>query len=424
MHPPLHILNARVLTFDPASNAPPSDWSALLGVVPAANVAIDRGVITHLAPAPQPLPAKPSAIAIDARSCVLMPAFVDCHTHLCWAGSRLDEWERKLAGASYLEILNAGGGIMSTVRAVRDASQQQLTDLTLQRLHTVLSLGTTTIEIKSGYGLTAAHELKMLRAIHDAASRWPGTVIPTALLGHAIDPAFASREVFIDHVINDALPAVHAEFPRIAIDAYCEQGAWSVAECVRLFEKARDLGHPIRVHADQFNSLGMVREAARLGAISVDHLEASSNDDWTFLASSSTAPVILPCCGFHLDNRYAKPAPYTNAARATATPPRLCIATNSNPGSAPCLSMPTAIALAVRQCGLPIPLALHAATRAPASLLGLHNSARIRIGDRADLLLLSSTDERDLAYRLSDPSIIQNVIVSGRTAPPHASMPS
>ncbi|MGE3108190.1 MAG: imidazolonepropionase [Phycisphaerales bacterium] len=397
-HPVRYIRRARVITLDPQRCAPANP----LGVVERADVSIRDGIVESLDDGGQ-ADAGSAPDVMDAEGGVVMPGLVDCHTHLCWAGSRLDEWERKLGGASYLELLAAGGGIMSTVRAVRAASRDELADRTLERLRVALSLGTTTIEIKSGYGLSAEHELKMLRAIGDAASRWPGTVVRTALLGHAIDPEAASPAEFVDRTIDETLAAVHEEFPGMTVDAYCETGAWSARDCVRLFERAREFGHPIRVHADQFNSLGMVREAIRLGAVSVDHLEATGAADWGMIAGSRTAAVILPCCGFHLDNRYARPP--------NGIP--VCIATNANPGSAPCVSMPMALALAVRACGVPIPEAILGATARPARLLGLPDRGVIRPGARADLLLLSTSDERDLMYRFGDASMIRSVVVGG-----------
>jgi len=184
-------------------------------------------------------------MAIEAGGRVLLPGFVDAHTHACWAGDRLAEFEMKLRGAGYLDILKAGGGILSTVRAVRAASGSELAENLLQRLGLMLKEGTTTVEVKSGYGLTTRDELKMLRAIAAAAQHFAGTVVPTALLGHAMDP---DQPHFVDTVVNETLPAVHDEFPGIAIDAFCEQGAWSLADCRRLFERARSLG-PINLTA-------------------------------------------------------------------------------------------------------------------------------------------------------------------------------
>ncbi len=363
------------------------------------DVRIEHGRIAAIAGT---LPVAPGDAIVEASGRGLLPGFVDCHTHACWAGHRLDEWAGRLAGVPYLDILRAGGGIMATVRAVRDASLAELIAHLLDRLTRMLRGGTTTIEIKSGYGLTAAHELKMLHAIATAQSHWPGTIVPTALLGHAIDPDVPD---FVDRTIRETLPAVSAEFPGITIDAYCERGAWSVEDCERLFVAAREAGHPVRVHADQFNSLGMTPAAVRLGAVSVDHLEASTDADISALGGATTFAVGLPLCGLHLaDGRFA------DLRRASDAGARIAIATNHNPGSAPSGSMPLAIGAAVRWCGLSPREAIDAATRTPAALLAAcgaetDNRGEIRPGAWADLVLLRHTDERALAYELGEDPV-------------------
>lgn len=383
---PVLISNARVLTLADGSRPRRGAEAADLSVLADADVLIRDGLIAAVGAS---LPTEPAARVIDAAGRVLMPAFVDCHTHACWAGDRLDEWERKLRGATYLEILESGGGIMSTVRAVRRASQAELAEGLLGRLNSMLTEGTTACEVKSGYGLSTADELKMLRAISDAAVLWPGRVRPTACIGHAKDP---DTPDFVDRTIKETLPAVHAEFPGCTIDAYCERGAWTLEETVRLFEAAGELGHPLRVHADQFNELGMLDSAIGLGAVSVDHLEATSPDALIRLAESETMGVMLPCSGFHVDGRYGNGRAFIDAGGA------LAIATNFNPGSAPCLSIPTAISLAVRHLGLTPAEAVTAATINAAALLGFHDAGVIEPGRRADLLLLRHADERRLAH--------------------------
>ena len=229
-------------------------------------------------------------------------------------------------------------------------------------------------------------------------------VVATALLGHAIDPDISR---FVDRTINETLPAVHTTYPSVAVDAFCEKGAWNQTDTVRLLTRAKELGHPIRVHADQFTSMGMVPEAIRLGAVSVDHLEASSKNDLDLLAKSNTFGVILPVCGVHVDGRF------TNVRRFVSSGGLVALATNYNPGSAPCPSMPMAIALAVRYCGLSPAEAVVAATVNPASLLGLNDRGTIAPGQRADLVLLRHTDERMLAYELGgDP--VDVVMLGGR----------
>jgi len=339
--------------------------------------------------------------AVDAAGRVLMPAFVDCHTHACWAGERLDEFDQKLKGATYLEILKAGGGIMSTVRAVRAASEAALVEMLVDRLRVMSREGTATVEVKSGYGLTTADELKMLRAIAAAAEGALGfgvTVVPTALIGHAIDK---EQHDFIERTVGETLDAVHAEFPGITIDAYCEEGAWSLGDCERLFERAMELGHPCRVHADQFHSLGMVRWAAERGFVSVDHLEATGAEDLRALAESGTHGVMLPCSGFQVDDRYADGRAFVDAGGLPV------IATNCNPGSAPTSSMPFAVALATRKLGLTVDEALAACTVNAARVLGFEDRGVIAPGKRADLILLRHTDERMLAQEFGGNPVDQ-----------------
>lgn len=353
------------------------------------------------------IPAPDDARVIEADGRVLLPGFVDAHTHALWAGNRMDEFEAQLAGASYLEVLEAGGGIMSTVRAVRDASRAELTDLLEGRLVRMLRAGTTTVEIKSGYGLSTEHELASLGAIGDAASRFSGSVVRTALLGHAIDPDVPD---FVGRTIEETLPAVSDAFPGVTVDAYCERSAWSLDACIRLFEAARARGHPFRVHADQFNPLGMTEWAAEHGAVSVDHLEASTADGLERLARSDSYAVMLPACGLHLDDRYADGRAFVEAAGSAA---RLVIATNYNPGSAPTFSMPLVIALAVRKLGLTVDEALRACTVNAARLLGLTDRGTIDSGMRADMLLTHLQDERMLAYEIGgDP--VEVVVCGGR----------
>ena len=398
----LLIRNARVVSL--AAGDIPRRGPALaeLSVLAAADVLIEGTTIAAVGPA---VGGSATHEVIDAAGRVLLPAFVDCHTHACWAGDRVEEWELKRRGVSYLDLLARGGGILSTVRAVRAATEDELAALTRARLEAMLREGTTTVEIKSGYGLSTAAELKMLRAIRRAAAGWPGTVVPTALLGHAIEGDAAK---FVAHTIEETLPAISREFPGIAIDAFCEQGAWPVEGCVQLFRRARELGHPIRVHADQFNSLGMIPRALELGTRSIDHLEATTDADLAALAAApSTCGVVLPATGFHTDGRYARAREFVDRGGAIA------VATNCNPGSAPTHSMPFAIALAARGCGLTAAEAISAATVNAAALLGFADRGRIAPGLRADLALLRHRDERMLAYEIGG-NPVDLVICGGR----------
>jgi imidazolonepropionase len=387
----LFVRNARVVT---------GDGSAAL---PHAHV---RVVGQHIAAleADAALEPEPGDTVIEAGGRVLMPGFVDAHTHALWAGDRLDEFELKLKGATYLEIMRAGGGIASTVRSVRQASQAELSARLRERLEIMVGEGTTTVEVKSGYGLTLEHELKMLRAIADAAGDFPGTVVPTALLGHALDVEVPD---FVRLTVEETLPAVHREFPKVAIDAYCEQGAWTLADCRSLMSAAQKLGHPLRLHADQFHRLGAVELAIELGARSLDHLEATPAEALIELAKAGIFGVMLPASGFHLDGRYADGRAFLDAGG------RLVLASNCNPGSAPTSSMPLVIALAARKLGVTAHEAIAATTSSAAELLGLPDRGRVQVGQRADLLLLRHADERQLAYELGGNPVV-NVICGGQ----------
>jgi imidazolonepropionase len=367
-----------------------------LGIIDNGYLLVKDGLIAAIGSGepPEDLAAPGEEImAVDADGRVVMPAFVDCHTHACWAGSRLDEFEMGLRGATYLQILEHGGGIMSTVRATRDTSREELADLLCTRLGMLAAAGTGTVEVKSGYGLTTEDEVKMLRAVHDAAQGVAQSLVGTFLGAHAIDP---TQEGFIDRMIEETLPAVAAEFPGITCDAYCETGAWSVDEVTRLFERATELGCPLRIHVDQFNSLGMLPRAVDMGAVSADHLEASTVEDLRTLAASKTVAVLLPASGFCLDGRYADGRSLIDMGAAVA------IATNFNPGSAPSPSMAFSIALAARRLRLTPAEAITSTTHNAACVLGMQDSVgSLDVGMRADIQLLDCEDERELAWQVA-----------------------
>lgn len=397
----LIIRNARIVTPAPTSAGRPLRGAAMnrLEILPRADVRITAGTIADITPCG----AAPSRVGpgeIDADGRVLMPAFVDCHTHACFAGDRLDEWALKLAGTPYHDILRSGGGIQSSVRAVRAATQRQLADLLRERLQRMVELGSGAIEVKSGYGLSTAEEVKMLGAIRDAAVGSPATIVPTALLGHALDPDLP-RDRFVRTTIEETLPEVVRQFGPIAVDAFVEDGAWTLEEGVKLLDAAKELGCPCRLHADQFTHSGIAelnvrRHAAGRGLRSIDHLEATPADDFGALARTDTIAVLLPCTGLHTDRRYADGRGLIRAGSGVA------VATNFNPGTSPTCSMPMALAMAVRFNGLTPSEAMVAGTLNAASVLGLDDRGALARGRRADMILLRHRDERQLCYEFGD----------------------
>ncbi len=390
------IINAKILSLAGSDTPRRKEEMNDLGIIELGHVLVRGGHIAHVGegvPEESLIGEQEEIPIVDAGGRILMPAFVDCHTHACWVGSRLEEFEMGLRGVPYLEILKQGGGIMSTVRAVRDASQDELSMELLGKLGLMASLGTTTLEVKSGYGLTTNDELKMLRAIHDASQDVTQSIVGTFLGAHAID---TEQKNFTERVIHETLPAVAQEFPGITCDCYCEVGAWSVEETTSLFEKAIELDCPIRAHVDQFNPLGMLSIAVDMGAISVDHLEQSTDAELKHLALSNTIGVLLPASGFCLHDAYARGRAIVDLGCAVA------IATNYNPGSAPCPSMPFTISLACRRLGLTVAEAITASTHNAACTLGLQDKiGSIEKGKQADLQLLDSYDERELAWHIS-----------------------
>lgn len=408
----LFIRRARVLTLALPGSVPgapvrPRRGPALreLGLMPRADIWIQGDKISAVAPE---LPLPPDAEVIDADGRVLMPGFVDCHTHACGPSAPLDEWERALCGATPSELEKDGGGLPAIIHAARTATRKQLAAGLRLRLDALLRGGTTTVEVKSGLGLASEAERKLLGAIQRAASEWPGTVVPTATLGHAVEGEVAA---FTRQIVREVLPEVWHEFPGLTIDARCAPDAWPVEACVRLLERARKHGLPVRVSADQLAPTGMVPEALTLHARSIDHLENASKADLLALAASDTFAVFTPAASFHSGLRYARAGAFADSGGL------LALASDHGPAACPIHAMPFVIALAVRHCGLTVAEAIVAATVNAAAMLGLADRGTIEPGRRADLLLLRHLDERQLAHEVGDNPVVR-VICGGRTVFP------
>jgi imidazolonepropionase len=364
--------------------------------------------------------AYPNAPELDAGGRVVMPGFVDPHTHAIWAGDRAAEFELRLQGKTYLEILAAGGGILSTVHATRTSSLDKLMSETRPRLWSMFTNGTTTAEVKTGYGLRTAAELRMLQALLALNKEGPLEIVPTFLGAHAIAPEFKDRpDAYTALICNTMLPILKEWWPQQApydeppfVDVFCETGAFSLDQSAQILKRARELGFPLKIHADEFDNLGGASLAAELGAVSADHLVKTGPADIEALAASNTVSVALPCTPFGL----AEPH-YTPAQDILDAGGLLAIATDLNPGTAWCENIQFSMALACRYLRLTPAQAIAAATiNSAAAISQAHRLGSIEPGKQADLLILSVDDYRHLGYRFGD-NLVQAVIKKGRLYP-------
>jgi len=339
---------------------------------------------------------------LAGRGLSAIPGLVDCHTHACFAGDRVEEFSLRAGGASYEELHAAGGGILSTVRATRAAGEAGLAAALAGHVGWMLAAGTTTFEAKSGYGLDRDTELAQLRAIRDAGG------IPTWLGAHAVPPEFDDGGAYLDFVLADVLPEA-AELAEAA-DVFLERGAFDADQARRYLEACRDEGLALRLHGDQFTEAGAIPLAIELGARSVDHLEATGPDGVQALAASDVTGVLLPASALFLDRPMPPARALVEAGAAVA------LATDFNPGSAFCESIPLVCSLAATQLHLAPEEALAACTVNAAHVLGRANrKGRIAPGFDADLVLLAAGDWRHLAYHLGGP-VVHTIVHGGRVA--------
>ncbi|HEU5288728.1 MAG TPA: imidazolonepropionase [Candidatus Limnocylindria bacterium] len=408
----LVVRRARVLTLAPLKDERPRIGASAgdVGAIEDGWVAARDGVVvaTGRDDAWERLHLTETATVIDAGGAVVMPGFVDPHTHLCYAGHRWDEFATRRSGGDYLAILERGGGIHSTVRATRDASDAELEALLTRRLAEAAALGTTTIEVKSGYGLEPDAELRMLRVIARASAVTPIDVSATYLALHAMPSQHADdRRAFLQEVVR-AVAQVAAEGIAEAVDAFVERGVFETEEVRPLAKAARDAGLALTVHADQLNDVGATEFAARMKARSADHVANASAAGLRALARAAIPAILLPGSAFFVG--YTAP----DARRFVAADVPIAIATDHNPGTCPLVGMPAAIALAVNLCGLTPQQAIVAATINAAHALrrGDRTGALVK-GRRADIVVLATDDERELAYGLGAP-LVGRVFAAGR----------
>jgi imidazolonepropionase len=388
-----------------------------LALISDGAVAITDGRILAAGPTAEIRRRYVAAQDLDVSGRVILPGFVDAHTHAVWAGDRAAEFEMRLEGRSYMEILAAGGGIMSTVRATRAAPIGQLMRETRARLERMLACGTTTAEVKTGYGLELTVELRLLEAILQLDAAGPPQLVPTFLGAHAVPEEYRGRtEAYVGLVGETMLPAVRAWWeshaagrPLPFVDVFCEQGVFDLEQSRRILTAARALGFPLKIHADEFVALGGTRLAVELGARSADHLLHTPPEEVALLAQSDTVAVALPGTPFGLGEEARAPVRALLEGGGL-----LAIATDLNPGTAWCESMPFTIALACRSLGLTPAQAIAAATINGAAALGLQDrKGSLEPGKDADLIVLDVPDYRHVGYRFGT-NLVSRVVQGGR----------
>ena len=351
---------------------------------------------------------RPDEILEADGGCVL-PAFVDPHTHPVWAGSREDEFDRRLRGETYMDIARSGGGINSTVRATRAASAEHLLDTTLERLDRFLIHGTTTIEAKSGYGLDLETEVRMLEVIREANRVHPVDLHPTCLAAHEIPPEHRNDpEIWVQRLIEEIHPTIAQSDLAEAVDVFCEEGVFDLEQTRRLLAGAEDLGWRIHLHADELTPLGGTELAVEFSALSADHLMCVTQEGIAALARSETVAVLLPGTSFFLRSPWAPARELVDAGCAVA------LATDCNPGSSPTESMPMILALATLGMGLSVAEAITASTLNAAAALGRGDeTGSIEVGKSANLIVLDAPTYHHLVYHYG-VNPVRHVVKGGR----------
>ncbi|HUU82389.1 MAG TPA: imidazolonepropionase [Phycisphaerae bacterium] len=374
-----------------------------------ASLLIDGRAITGFGPHSD-VHAPPGTDVIDAAGGCVVPGLIDCHTHAVYAGTRENEFVQRIEGKTYVEIAESGGGINASVRGIRSATVDDLVESTLPRLHRMLQAGTTTAEIKSGYGLTVDDELKMLRAVRQLRDRQPIELVGTYLAAHTIPREFAGRpDEYLDLVLADEVfERIKREDLAEFCDVFCERSAFDVDQSRRVLETARRHGLIPRVHADQITQMGASRLAAEVGAISADHLETTDDESIAALAGAGTIGVLLPACSFFLS---VDQAPARKLIEADLP---IALATDLNPGSSMIESMALTMSIACTQMRLTPAEALVAATANAAAAINRHNRiGAIATGMQADLLILDVPRFDQWAYHVGR-NCVRTVIKAGR----------
>ncbi len=389
-----------------------------VGVVENAAVAVIDGKIADFGWSRDILEKFEADNVMDAGGRAVCPGFVDPHTHIVFAGDRLNEFELKIKGADYLEILANGGGIISTVNQTRAASLEELIVQSLERLNKMLACGTTTAEVKTGYGLDTETELKMLQAIAELDRGHPIDLVPTFLGAHAIPVEFRENsEAYVDLICGEMLPRAWdwyqtTHFPvqktPFFADVFCEKNAFDLGQSERILRTAKALWFGVKAHVDEFTNLGGSRLAIEMGACSIDHLDTISDEEIALLADSETIGIVTPTVNFNFGN-----TDFADARKLIDSGCAIALSTDYNPGSAPCPSQPVSMAIACRYQKLLPAEAMNAATINAAHAIGLGDRVgSIEVGKQADILILDTNDFRQCAYEFGG-AITHHIIKKG-----------
>lgn len=366
-----------------------------IGLIENAALAVSNGRIAFAGPMSELPDAARAPEQVDLGGRLVTPGLIDCHTHIVFGGERSEEFELRLAGADYANIARAGGGILSTVRATRAATDETLMITAAERLQALMDEGVTTVEIKSGYGLDVPTELRMLRVARFLGRQLPLRVVTTLLAAHALPPD-TDRAAYLSEITGELIPRASAERLADAVDGFCEHIAFTAAEIRAVFQAARERGLPVKLHADQLSDGGGASLAAEFDALSADHLEWTSEAGVAAMARAGTVAVLLPGAFHYLRERQVPPVA---ALRRAGVP--LALATDCNPGTAPVLSILTVMNIGAVQFGLSVEETIAAVTREAARALGrLSDIGTLEVGKRADLAIWNAERPAELVYWL------------------------
>ncbi len=407
----LIIINANELLTLSGNSSRPKTGKQMddLGIIPNGSLAISKDRIIACGSYDEVIDDVlkiPDTVEIDASDKVVMPGFIDCHTHLVFAGSRENEFEQRIKGASYLDILKSGGGILNTVRATRAASKEELIKKSLKHLDTMLKFGTTTIEAKSGYGLTIGDESKQLQVMRELNKIHPIDITPTFLV-HTTPPEFNSRKKYIDFVIDDMLPKMQgmAEY----CDIFCEHDVFDLDQSLRVLTAAKKLGFKLKIHADQLADTGGAQLAAKLHATSAGHLDHISRDGIDAMANSETIAVLLPGASFFLGSDT-----YAPASEMISKGLAISLGTDFNPGSCPTESMQIILTLACIKMKMSPAQAINAATINAAHAINRADViGSLEVGKRADIIILDVPNYKYIPYHFG-VNLVYNVVKKGK----------